>query len=639
MNNYYNGGDPKPAYPNQGAQLPYYNHGDPNSTFHSQGAPIPFYDNRSHPPRMSPTDLTQPPYPQQFTPYAHGHAAWPYPSAPPHTIQHQHNPYYSSSMPPPHASYGMYSNSDPRASVRFSTGENSAVSEFSASTNGNNSGARGSYSASTTATNSDSAGRPRPSPQQLTYTPAARQNRLSTTKNNYSQNTPNDAALPSDHLNSVIQGRLQRDPPEAEAAARQTVFKDPPARNAHDPPRNAHDDHSFSSISFSTAKNTNRFQMEDSSQLSHQEEEECHQEKDEFFVPVLPPDNSQRTGQQAETAQGQQAETTEKVMLPFDLLKKEKNKIDTNLALSHWEFAWLFLGTYLKDVPQPTSPMTALQSQQVKDYVDALKGFYDSIARAGTASYIPEYVKAVGERRGHRFESTTDLVSMQNELLRAFPVIIQGQINKANLKTLLSAFKVPYKCHKGIVEKIVADVLREYPNVEGIKVDGHGKNFVDDIFYGKAETASQRLRAGMKKWSGAIWYDIKSGIESSFGSNQVKIEDMEVWIADQQTILKGHLAVPVSLETNDITVDLTQSDEYKYGASLLKGLDECQDFGDYQANLMDIGKQLWEVSDTIWDSAVLPLCVLLICTFNLDTSRGIESRSARTSCCCCWWRR
>lgn len=74
MNNYYNGGDPKPAYPNQGAQLPYYNHGDPNSTFHSQGAPIPFYDNRSHPPQMSPTDLTQPPYPQQFT--IHSLGSW-----------------------------------------------------------------------------------------------------------------------------------------------------------------------------------------------------------------------------------------------------------------------------------------------------------------------------------------------------------------------------------------------------------------------------------------------------------------------------------------------------------------------------------------------------------------------------------
>ena len=67
--------------------------------------------------------------------------------------------------------------------------------------------------------------------------------------------------------------------------------------------------------------------MEDSSQLSHQEEEECHQEKDEFFVPVLPPDNSQRTGQQAETAPGQQAETTEKVMLPLDLLKKRRIKL------------------------------------------------------------------------------------------------------------------------------------------------------------------------------------------------------------------------------------------------------------------------------------------------------------------------
>jgi hypothetical protein len=130
-------------------------------------------------------------------------------------------------------------------------------------------------------------------------------------------------------------------------------------------------------------------------------------------------------------------------------------------------------------------------------------------------------------------------------------------------------------------------------------VDGHGQNFVDDIFNGKAEAASQRLRAGMKKWSGAIWYDIKSGIKSSIGSNQVKIEDIDVWIADQQVLLTSHLAVPVSVETNDITVDLTQSNQYKYSASLLKGLDECQDFGDYQANLMDIGKQLWEVSDTM----------------------------------------
>jgi hypothetical protein len=90
----------------------------------------------------------------------------------------------------------------------------------------------------------------------------------------------------------------------------------------------------------------------------------------------------------------------------------------------------------------------------------------------------------------------------------------------------------------------------------------------------------------------------------------VKIEDMEVWIADQQVLLTGHLAVPASAETDNTTVDLTQSDEYRYGTSLLRGLDECQGFGDYQAKVMDIGKQLWEVSYTIWDSIVLPLCVL-----------------------------
>lgn len=117
----------------------------------------------------------------------------------------------------------------------------------------------------------------------------------------------------------------------------------------------------------------------------------------------------------------------------------------------------------------------------------------------------------------------------------------------------------------------------------------------------------------MKKYSGAVWYDIKSGIKKSFGSNEVKIEYMNLWIDDPPVLVSGHLAVPVSDETDNITVDLTQSDEYKYGASLLKGLDECQDFGDFQANLMDIGKQLWEVSDTIWDSDVLPF----VCTSDI----------------------
>jgi hypothetical protein len=55
-------------------------------------------------------------------------------------------------------------------------------------------------------------------------------------------------------------------------------------------------------------------------------------------------------------------------------------------------------------------------------------------------------------------------------------------------------------------------VLREYPNVKGISVDKYGKSFVDNIFGGKGETSSQRLRASMKKHSGAVWYDIQSGI-------------------------------------------------------------------------------------------------------------------------------
>jgi hypothetical protein len=46
--------------------------------------------------------------------------------------------------------------------------------------------------------------------------------------------------------------------------------------------------------------------------------------------------------------------------------------------------------------------MTKLQSLQVKAYVDALERFYDFIVRAGTCSYIPEYLKTVGERRKER---------------------------------------------------------------------------------------------------------------------------------------------------------------------------------------------------------------------------------------------
>jgi hypothetical protein len=151
-------------------------------------------------------------------------------------------------------------------------------------------------------------------------TPAAHQNPQST-ENNYSQNTPNDAALPSDHLNSVIQGRVQRDPPEDEGAAQQPASK-------VSAPKNAHDDHSFSTISYSTitTKNTNQSQKEDWSQVSHQDE-------DDVFLPIMPPANSQRTGQQAETDQGQQAETTEKVELPHDLLKKRRIKLIKSLHL------------------------------------------------------------------------------------------------------------------------------------------------------------------------------------------------------------------------------------------------------------------------------------------------------------------
>jgi hypothetical protein len=100
-------------------------------------------------------------------------------------------------------------------------------------------------------------------------------------------------------------------------------------------------------------------------------------------------------------------------------------------------------------------------------------------------------------------------------LSELFQSLSRGKLIKQNLKTVLSASKVPCKQHKGIVEKIVADVLREYPNVKGISVDK-----CDNIFGGKGEMSSQRSRASMKKHSGAVWYDIQSGIKKASGATR-----------------------------------------------------------------------------------------------------------------------
>lgn len=253
----------------------------------------------------------------------------------------------------------------------------------------------------------------------------------------------------------------------------------------------------------------------------------------------------------------------QKLLVPSKFLPNKRSGIDEEFARSMWQYA----NHFSKDFPKSNTPI----QDDVEKWTKKLVELFD-FTRNALYHSLHDHLSQLGEIYGIHFSDdkgkSQSVEKMHNAILMS-----SSQCTDEYLMKVLAFIKLPQKHDLSWVENAQQRVMEQYDIMFPISGE---KNFIHIMAAEEFnDSSNQRLRRGMSKSVGAVWYDRVPGDAKKNGTLEkcpVKIESKIVTIGVYT--VKGHLLTKLSNYASTTKIEkiankLENYDEYMERASKL----------------------------------------------------------------------